>query len=92
MIGSLIHQIELMSLSDLYTAAFTAFIFCGAAACCFQRSDKGSQRRPVQRELTASPKAPAPAHHARRRRTTPTRVRVASRPRQLSLPLGRVAA
>ena len=46
MIGSLIHQIELMSLSDLYTAAFTAFIFCGAAACCFQRSDRASEQRP----------------------------------------------
>ena len=83
MIGSLIHQIELMSLSDLYTAAFTAFIFCGAAACCFQRSDKASEQRPV-RQLTASPKAPTP--HARRRRPTPATVRVASRPRQLSLP------
>ena len=90
MIGTLIHQIELMSLSDLYTAAFTAFIFCGAAACCFQRSDKASEQRPVRRELTASPKAPTP--HARRRRTTQATVRVASRPRQLSLPLGRVAA
>lgn len=90
MIGSLIHQIELMSLSDLYTAAFTAFIFCGAAACCFQRSDQGGEQGPVRRELTASPKAPTP--HARRRRTTPAMVRVASRPRQLSLPLGRVAA
>jgi hypothetical protein len=90
MIGSLIHQIELMSLSDLYTAAFTAFIFCGAAACCFQRSDKGSEQRPVRRELTASPKITP--HHARRRRTTAATVRVASRPRQLSLPLGRVAA
>jgi hypothetical protein len=90
MIGSLIHQIELMSLSDLYTAAFTAFIFCGAAACCFQRSDKGREQRPVRRELTASPKAPV--HHARRRRSTSATVRVASRPRQLSLPLGRLAA
>jgi hypothetical protein len=87
MIGSLIHQIELMSLSDLYTAAFTAFIFCGAAACCFQRSDRASEQRPARRELTASPKITP--HHARRRRAT---VRVASRPRQLSLPLGRVAA
>ena len=90
MIGTLIHQIELMSLSDLYTAAFTAFIFCGAAACCFQRSEKGSEPRPVRRELTASPKITPP--HARRRRTTTATVRVASRPRQLSLPLGRVAA
>jgi hypothetical protein len=90
MIGSLIHQIELMSLSDLYTAAFTAFIFCGAAACCFQRSDRASEQRPVRRELTATPKGNA--HHARRRRTTHVTVRVASQPRQLSLPLGRVAA
>lgn len=90
MIGSLIHQIELMSLSDLYTAAFTAFIFCGAAACCFQRSDKASEQRPVCPEPMASPKAPV--HRARRRRATRATVRVASRPRQLSLPLGRVAA
>ncbi len=90
MIGSLIGQIELMSLSDLYTAAFTAFIFCGAAACCFQRCEKGSEQRPVHRELTASPKITP--HHARRRRTTTATVQVASRPRQLSLPLGRIAA
>ena len=89
MIGSLIDQIEMMSLEGLHTAAFTAFLLCGIV-CCFKRSDKGREQRPVRRELTASPKAPV--HHARRRRTIPATVRVASRPRQLSLPLGRMAA
>ena len=90
MIASVIHQIELMSLSDLYTAAFTAFIFCGAAACCFQRSDKGSEPRSVPRPVIVGAKSNA--HRPRRRRATSAAVRVASRPRQLSLPLGRVAA
>jgi hypothetical protein len=44
----------------------------------------------VRRELTAGPKTNA--HRPRRRRSTSATVRVASRPRQLSLPLGRVAA
>ena len=89
MIGSLIGQIEMMSFEGLHTAAFTAFLLCGVV-CCFKRSDRGGVQRPARRELTASPKAPTP--HARRRRTTRAAVRVASRPRQLSLPLGRVAA
>ena len=90
MIGSLIGQIELMSLAEgLHTAAFTAFVLCGVV-CCFKRSDKGSQQRPLRRPVAAAAKTPA--HHARRRRTAPATVRVASRPRQLSLPLGRVAA
>jgi predicted component of type VI protein secretion system len=90
MIGSLIGQIELMSLAEgMHTAAFTAFILTGVV-CCFKRSDKGGAPRPVRRELTAGPKTNA--HRPRRRRSTSATVRVASRPRQLSLPLGRVAA
>jgi hypothetical protein len=89
MIGSLIGQIELMSLAEgMHTAAFTAFILTGVI-CCFKRSDKGGAQRPVRRELTASPESNA---HRPRRRRSPATVRVASRPRQLSLPLGRVAA
>jgi hypothetical protein len=90
MIGSLIGKIELMSLAEgLHTAAFTTFVLCGVV-CCFKRSDKASQQRPLRRAVTATAKTPA--HHARRRRTMPATARVASRPRQLSLPLGRVAA
>jgi hypothetical protein len=89
MIASVIHQIELMSLSDLYTAAFTAFILTGVV-CCFKRSDQGGEQRPVPRPVIVVAKSNA--HRPRRRRASSAAVRVASRPRQLSLPLGRVAA
>lgn len=87
MFGSLVAQIEPMSLGEgLHTLAFTVFLFSGVL-CCFSRSGKPAQPQP-RAPLRLVPAKPH-AHRARRRR--PAKPCGKPRARQLPLPLHRAA-